>query len=585
VSLDLERAGPTGPATATEGCAITQVLAAHVRRAPDKVAFEFVSNLAEERDTITFAELEKEADIIAAALRQVPASAGAPALLLYQAGLEFVAAFLGCLMAGVVPIPAPLSPTPQGKAKLEACLRGSQARLVLANSRHAGRFSRLLADVPQVLEWVVTDELSALPTRTGAILAPQPGDLAYLQYSSGSTGAPKGVMVTHGALMANLEVMRGAFRPGPDEVIVSWLPHYHDMGLVSGILYGLFEGLTTRLIAPSAFLRQPELWLQTIAEASATMSGGPNFGFDHCVRSLAGIDRSKLDLSNWRVAMTGAEPVRAETLARFSEAFGSCGFDPRAFYPCYGLAEATLMVSGPVRGAGPQVLQLAADDLARGQVSATRAGAATREVVGCGAPRIALAIRDPVDQSPCPADRVGEIYVQGDNVAAGYYRDPETTAAAFDIRLEGQTGRWLRTGDLGFVQGGELYVVGRATDVIIVRGRNIHPADVEATVQRVDPRLRANAGAVVSIELAGEERLVIAQELDPDAASDANTLSEAIRNAVWLSHGVAPYRVLLLAPGTIPKTSSGKIQRRAFRATLTSGLTLPMFNLGEAAHA
>jgi len=550
------------------------VLRQQARLFPNKTAFEYVGTFAEERDQITFAELAQEAGHIAAELRRIEATEQQPALLVYPAGLEFVAAFLGCMMAGAVPIAAPLSPTPSGKARLEAILSSSRARLALANSAHVGRLSRLLADFEgaRALRWFATDEISAGTTSDVRSTSAAAESLAYLQYSSGSTGRPKGVMISHGAIMANLGLMRAAFRTKPDEISVSWLPHYHDMGLVAGILYPIFEGITAVLMSPAAFLRRPELWLRTISQTGASLSGGPNFAYEHCVRSVDAIDRASLDLSRWSVAISGAEPVRADTMTRFVENFGDCGFSRRAFYPTYGLAEATLMVSGGDRSEIPKVIALDADALTQGRVAlADSQTTRIREVVGCGRPRISVHLAEPSTGKPIADGRIGEIRVRGANIARGYFNDPETTLETFGRGETDGADGGLKTGDLGFLHDGDLYVVGRAKDLIIIRGRNIHPSDVETTVQRADLRLRDNGGAAVSLDTDEEERLYIVQEVDAAPGTDLDKLIDVIRSAVWLAHGVDVHGVVLIRPGALPKTSSGKVQRFACRTAIERG--------------
>jgi acyl-CoA synthetase (AMP-forming)/AMP-acid ligase II len=543
------------------------------RLSPNKIAFEYVGTVAEQRDQITFAELEQEAGRIAAEVRLIQENEGQPVLLVYPADLEFIAAFLGCLMAGAVPAAAPLSPTPAGKARLEAILSSSKARLALANSAHVGRLSRLLANsqASHGLRWLATDDISgesALDVGGGSL---SPASLAYLQYSSGSTGRPKGVMITHGATMANLRTMRQAFRTQPTEISVSWLPHYHDMGLVAGILYPVFEGITGVLMSPATFLRQPEFWLRTISSTGATLSGGPNFGYEHCIRSIDSIDRTSLDLSHWTVAISGAEPVRADTINRFADSFGRCGFNRRAFYPTYGLAEATLMVSGGDRDENPKVMALDSDALAQSRVTlANDRTARVREVVSCGRPRLLVQLVDPTTGRPVEEGSVGEIIVSGPSVAQGYFNDPQSTNETFGSGVADCAGATVKTGDLGFLHGGDLYIVGRAKDLIIIRGRNIHPSDVETTVQRADKRFHSNGGAAVSLDVDEEERLYFVQEVDA-AGSELENLIELIRDTIWLGHGIDVHGILLIRPGALPKTSSGKVQRFACKTAIERG--------------
>ena len=339
-----------------------------------------------------------------------------------------------------------------------------------------------------------------------------------------------------------------------------WLPPYHDMGLIGGILQPVFAGFPCVLMAPAAFLQRPRRWLEAISKYRATVSGGPNFAFDLCVRKIAPADRETLDLSSWEVAFNGAEPVRPDTMDRFSEAFAGCGFRRRAFHPCYGLAEATLMVTaGEVMG---------------GPVSEAVDGAALK-LAGCGRAVAATSVRivDPVSCEESPANRVGEIWVSGPSVASGYWKRPEETAIVFGAKISGETGgrSYLRTGDLGYLRGGELYVTGRLKDLIILNGANYHPHDIEAAVEGCHPALRPGCAAAFGVAVDGSERLVIAHEVEPRAQYSVTELATAVRRAVSDRHGLEVGSLVLIKAGTIPKTTSGKIRRGACRDAYLNG--------------
>ncbi len=381
-----------------------------------------------------------------------------------------------------------------------------------------------------------------------------------IQYTSGSTAGARGVTLTHGNLLHNLEQIRCRFGVSPETRGVIWLPPYHDMGLIGGILQPVFTGSPCVLMAPTAFLQRPRRWLEAISKYRATVSGGPNFAFDLCVRKIPPADRETLDLSSWEVAFNGAEPVRPDTMDRFSEAFASCGFRRRAFHPCYGLAEATLMVT--------------AGEMMGGPVSEAVDGAALK-LAGCGRAVAATSVRivDPVSCEESPANRAGEIWVSGPSVASGYWKRPEDTAIVFGAKISGETGgrAYLRTGDLGYLRGGELYVTGRLKDLIILNGANYHPHDIEAAVEGCHPALRHGCAAAFGVAVDGSERLVIAHEVEPRAQYSVTELATAVRRAVSDRHGLEVGSLVLIKAGTIPKTTSGKIRRGACRDAYLNG--------------
>jgi len=368
-------------------------------------------------------------------------------------------------------------------------------------------------------------------------------------------------MVSHGNLLHNEEMIRRAFGQSADSVIVGWLPLYHDMGLIGNVLQPLYLGARCVLQAPATFLQRPLSWLAAISRYRATTSGAPNFAYDLCVRKIGEEQRAGLDLASWEVAFNGAEPVRPDTLDRFAAAFAPQGFRRNAFYPCYGLAEATLFVSGGGKGAPPVVVAEGA-----------------RGLVGCGRPWMdqRLAVVDPESGRLASDGQEGELWISGPSVAQGYWRQPEATERDFRARLAGDLtdtgeGLFLRTGDLGFLRGGELFVTGRIKDLIIIRGRNLYPQDVERTAEESHAALRPGCGAAFAVEGDGEERLVVVQELDPHRRDEAGAALEALRRAVAEEHEVMLHQAVLVRAGTIPKTSSGKIQRHAARAAFLAG--------------
>ncbi|NNC02670.1 amino acid adenylation domain-containing protein, partial [Corallococcus exiguus] len=533
-------------------------------------------------------DLDVRARRIASALRERGAQ-GERVLLLYPPGLDYIAGFFGCLYAGAVAVPAyPPDPMRLERTlpRLRAIIQDARASVVLTTSGILGLSDFVFEQAPdfRALHWMATDELPeggeqdwVAPEGLGA------ESLAFLQYTSGSTGTPKGVMLTHGNLLHNLSLIHGAFGARADSVGVIWLPPYHDMGLIGGILEPLYGGFPVTLMSPMAFLKRPMAWLEAVSRFGGSISGGPNFAFDLCVRKSTPEQRRALDLSRWEVAFCGAEPIRPETLERFVEAFGPSGFRREAFFPCYGLAEGTLIVSGGEKSAPPVSVTISGEGLERHraeEVGAAEPGA--RTLVGCGQTLAEqrIAIVDPETLERRAPGEVGEVWVSGPSVAQGYWGREEATRETFHARIAREDGGpYLRTGDLGFLRPeGELYVTGRSKDLIILRGRNHYPQDLEATVEGAHPALRPGGGAVFSVEVRGEERAVVVQEIDVrrlgglrEQLAAADAAVGTIRQRLAESHEVQAHAVVLIEPGSLPKTSSGKVQRHACRAAFLAG--------------
>ncbi|HVT57970.1 MAG TPA: amino acid adenylation domain-containing protein, partial [Thermoanaerobaculia bacterium] len=582
---------------------------------PHARAYSFLADGEEEGESLTYAELDLRARALGAALQRLGA-AGERALLLYPPGLDFIAAFLGCLYAGAVAVPAYPPRSARTLPRLRAIAADARPAVVLTTGALLAKAGGWTGELPELAaaRWLATDEAAAGGLGEAADWREPEIDgdrLAFLQYTSGSTALPKGVMVSHGNLLHNEELIRRAFRQSERSVIAGWLPLYHDMGLIGNVLQPLFVGAPCILMSPMAFLQRPRRWLAAISRYRATTSGGPDFAYELCVAKIPPAEREGLDLHCWEVAFNGAEPVRPATLERFAAAFGPCGFRRQAFYPCYGLAEATLFVSGGGPGSfsippnpphPPRPPNIASFDAAslerhlalRREGEPTPGGAAAvRTLVSCGWSweDQRLVIADPETGEPCAPGRVGEIWVGGPSVARGYWRRPEETGQVFGARTAAGGGPYLRTGDLGFFipsavgADPELFVTGRLKDLIILRGRNHYPHDLEATVEASHPALRPGCGAAFSAEIGGEERLIVVQEVGgrrrgrerdgseapaapsaPEALDPLLAAIEAIRRAVAEEHEVQVYEVVLISSGTIPKTSSGKIQRHACRA-------------------
>jgi 8-amino-7-oxononanoate synthase len=553
-----------GPSTFVE------LLRHRARCQPTDTAFTILVDGEDEKFDLSYAELDRQARAIAAWLESHDL-VGERALLLYPAGAEFIAAFFGCLYAGVVAVPVYPPRRNRSLERIQAVADDAEAKVALTTDVVLSRVEPLIDETPHLkqLTWLAT---SHIPPKTEDQWS-QPdvhGDtLAFLQYTSGSTGTPKGVMLNHANLVHNSALISYCFEHTRSGVGVFWLPSYHDMGLIGGILQPIYVGRPNVLMSPMSFLQKPYRWLSAITKHRGSTSGGPNFAYDLCVEKITPEQRKTLDLSTWKIAFNGAEPVRAETLRAFTEAFEPCGFHPQAFYPCYGMAEATLIVSGGMASELPIIRNFDAAALADGQAVEVEPGAdGSRALVGCGQTMRDqdVAIADPETLATCPPGQIGEIWARGPSIAQGYWRQPEATQATFEARLSDTgEGPFLRTGDLGFMLDGELFVTGRIKDLIIVHGVNHYPHDVELTMQSSHEQVRRDAGAAIAIEVRGKDELVLIQELERGRNANHAEIFEAIRRAVALEHDLHPYAIWLLKPGSIPKTSSNKIQRHACR--------------------
>lgn len=526
--------------------------------------FRFLGEQPDQLETLDYYTLDLQARALAGYLQTLNAK-GQRVLLLFRPGLEYITAFFGCLYAGAIAVPAYPPAMNRPTPRLQAIVADSQARIVLTTSKFTPSFSYM----PELaaLDCLTLDTLALGDPSAWRDPAIKPATLAFLQYTSGSTASPKGVMLSHANLLHNLSLIKQAFGHSEASSGVIWLPPYHDMGLIGGILQPLYANFPVTLMAPVSFLQQPLRWLQAISENQATTSGGPNFGYDLCVRKITPEQRSELDLSTWQVAFNGAEPIRAETLTRFSQYFEPCGFKSRAFYPCYGLAEATLMVTGVERGSITQAKYFDPIALDQHRVQPTSAADA-RSMVNSGAAlgQQQVLIIEPNTQQACPDEQVGEIWVAGPSIAQGYWNRPDQSSQTFNAYTSAGQGPFLRTGDLGFLHQGQLFITGRLKDLIIVRGRNVYPQDLELTAERSHSALRENGGAAFAIELDGEERLVLVHEINRvDRKVDPDLVINAIRTALVEQHELAPYAIGLIHEGYLPRTSSGKIQRHAAR--------------------
>ncbi len=550
---------------------LVELLQQRAASTPERVAYRFLDDGETGESGITYGELSLRARSIAARL-QATGAAGERALLLYPAGLAYVEAFFGCLYAGVIAVPAPLPRLNRNAQRLQTMAADAAATLALTSAALLPKLESIATQIP--LRWLATDAID--DSLAGTYLPPEltTESLAYLQYTSGSTATPKGVMVTHGNVLHNSASIHQGFAHTPDSRALTWLPHFHDMGLIDGIIQPLYGGFLGILMSPASFLQHPLRWLEAVTSFEITHTGGPNFAYDLCVRRVNAEQRARLDLRSWRVAYNGAEPVRFDTLRRFADEFRECGFRWEAFYPAYGLAEATLKVTGGSSAERPVICTVRMDALEQHRViEADAEQDDTRTLVGCGQPGLdtEIEIINAETLTCCATEEVGEIWVHGPGVAAGYWMRPEETAAKFHAHLADSDKTYLRTGDLGFVRDGELFVTGRVKDLIIIRGRNLYPHDLELAVEQCHEGLRAGGGAAFSLEVEGEERLVVVQELETSRRADTAPLIDSIRQTLAEDFEVQPYAILLVKAGSVPKTSSGKVQRGACRARFETG--------------
>jgi len=554
---------------------LTEQLRERAQRTPARIAYVFLRENGSEH-AVCYGELAERVDALAAQIHQ-SAAPGARALLLHPAGIDFIVAFFACLAAGVVAVPAAPAHRARDAARLAALIDDARPALVLCAPEAYAASAAALARAGCGAALLGGAQAAA----TVALPPPAPEAIAFLQYTSGSTGQPKGVEVSHANIGANVAAIASAFGFGPDTVMVSWLPPFHDMGLIGSIAAPLMLGFRSVLMAPGAFLRRPASWLEAITRYRATCSGGPNFAWDLCLRRIGAAQKAGLDLSSLDVLYNGAEPVRAATLERFMDAFGACGLRREALFPCYGMAEATLLVAGGPRGRAPRILALEGAAIEHGQVSLARAGqAGSRLLVACGpaAPGVEVAVVDPARSVPAVDGEVGELWIAGPGVARGYHGRAGDSARLFGLRIanapEALSGaRWLRSGDLGFVRDGEIYITGRRKDVIIVHGRKIHAQDVEELAEGAGGELAPNSCAAFALDGEGGERLALVIEATRALArrGELDALARDIRAAVTAGTGVGLHTLAFVAPGAFPRTTSGKIQRTRCKAMLQDG--------------
>ncbi|MDB9425333.1 fatty acyl-AMP ligase [Microcystis aeruginosa CS-564/01] len=545
---------------------------------PERIAYIFLRDGEIEEARLTYGELDQKARAIAAHLQSLEAK-GERGLLLYPPGLDFISAFFGCLYAGVVAIPAYPPRRNQNLLRLQAIIADSQARFTFTNAALFPSLENQWAKDSELgaMQWIVTDEIDHHLSEDWLEPTLEKNSLAFLQYTSGSTGTPKGVMVSHHNLLINSADLDGGWGHDQDSIMVTWLPTFHDMGLIYGVIQPLYKGFLCYMMSPASFMERPLRWLQALSDKQATHSAAPNFAYDLCVRKIPPEKRATLDLSHWCMALNGAEPVRAEVLKKFAEAFQVSGFKATALCPGYGLAEATLKVTAVSYDSPPYFYPVQANALEKNKiVGATETDTNVQTLVGCGWTTIdtQIVIVNPETLKLCSPEIVGEIWVSGSTIAQGYWGKPQETQETFQAYLaDTGAGPFLRTGDLGFIKDGELFVTGRLKEIILIRGRNNYPQDIELTVQNSHPALRPSCGAAFTVENKGEEKLVVVQEVERTwlRKVDIDEVKRAIRKAVVQEYDLQVYAIALIRTGSLPKTSSGKIQRRGCRSKFLEG--------------
>ena len=588
---------------------LIHLLDTQVERKPQHKAYTFLENGEVEASTLTFYQLQQRAKAIAAVL-QAQLTQGDRVLLLYPPGLDFIEAFFGCLYAGVIAVPAYPPRRNQNLDRLQSIVSDCQATLALTTSSLLPNLEKSFQQDSQFtsLKLLATDNIGDELIDNWFCPNITSRTIAFLQYTSGSTGNPKGVMVSQRNLTYNQQTIKAGFGHTDKTIFVGWLPLFHDMGLIGNVLQPLYLGIHCILMAPVSFLQKPLRWLQAISRYGGTTSGGPNFAYDLCVNKITDEQKAELNLSHWEVAFNGAEPIRSKSLVRFAEAFAPCGFRLEAFYPCYGMAEATLFVSGNPKNQAPTINVFGEKSNGLTPVQSLSSGETeTKNIVGVGHGWLDQKIRivDPDSLKTCAIGQEGEIWLAGQSVAQGYWNNREKTEETFHAHIaDTGEGPFLRTGDLGFFgENNELFVTGRIKDMIIIRGRNHYPQDIESTVEKSHKALIPNHSAAFCVEVDGEEQLIITAEIerryrhrrqssetekqfqerrkniqdrrkedvnpgfsiDLDSPPIFNEIALEVRKNVSKNHGLQVYALWFLRFGSIPKTSSGKIQRYACR--------------------
>ena len=538
----------------------------------NQTAFTYLEDEEGLGSTLTYQQLDAKARTIAVYLQKISTS-GERVLLLYPPGLDYIAAFFGCLYADLIAIPLYSPRNNRNMFRIQAIMEDSQAQIALTNNKCLINIQTLFNHAPDLkkLQWLATDQIDENLADRWELKSVNSVSIAYLQYTSGSTSTPKGVMISHDNALENSAEIAISWKTGIDSVLVSWLPHFHDFGQMYGVIQPIYNNFPCIFMSPASFIQKPVRWLKAISDYKATHSGAPNFAYDLCADKIKPEQCRNLDLSSWEVAVNGAEPVRKQTLEKFNQAFAPYGFRWSTFHPGYGLAEATLQVSSDRKKNSLTLLTIQAESLAKNLiVEVSEDEPFARTLIGCGSTALnaKIVIVDTESLTESPSGRVGEIWVSGPSIAQGYWERLEETQRIFGAYLtDNGKGPFLRTGDLGFLKDDELFITGRIKDLIVIRGSNHYPQDIELTVEESHPSLRSGYSAVFAIDENDQEKLVVVCEIERTHLRklDADGVIRAICEAVSKEHELDVYAVLLLKTGGIPKTSSGKIQRHTCR--------------------
>lgn len=556
------------------------LLAALLYRAehqPNDLAYVYLEDGENIELPITFGELDRRARAFAAHLQSV-VKPGDRALLLYPTGLEFIIAYLGCLYADVIAVPTTVPHLKRSSPRLLLMMKDAAAH-VACTTRAVYEKIKFLADENvefQDVRWVISEDV--LSEGAEAWIKPEsaPDHIAFLQYTSGSTSVPKGVIITNFNLVRTIEDIRDGAKMDGRSVIVSWLPVFHDMGLIFGLLTAVYMGIPSYIMSPVSFLEKPFRWLHTISRFKGTHTAAPNFAYELCTRKISEEEKQALDLSSLMFVANAAEPVRLETMIEFSKAFSACGFTFDQFAPSYGLAEATVKVSSKTPGDKVSYCFLNSNELEKNkQVFVPETDPNAYPSIGCGWSAIGADIRvvNPATNRLCPPDEVGELWIQSDSVAQGYWNRPDVSKETFQAHLaDTGEGPFMRSGDMGFLHNGQIHIAGRIKDMVIIQGRNYYPQDIELTMEKCHPALRPSCGAAFAIDDGEAEHLIVVHEIRREyrKMEDFKEVADAIRMAVAKNHGLRVHAAVLIPPSSIHKTTSGKIQRSAVREAFLS---------------
>ncbi len=553
-----------------------EVLQRRAQEDPDRLSHLLLGAKESENESLTYSQLDRDVKAMAAYLQHA-AEPGQRALLVYPTGLEFIKAMYACLYAGIIPIPTNPPGLNRSAQRLDAIAKDARASLVLTTPEYQNAFAQTADQFPDfaALRWVTRDSLRSTAGLSWQPRQVRPEDIAFIQYTSGSTNIPKGVIISFRNFSHNMHALhatRAREYSWDESAILTWTPLFHDMGLLIGVFLTPMDRTPSILMTPIQFMQNPLHWLKAIQKFNITASGGPNFAYELCVSKIPLEKCDGLDLSSWKIAYNSAEPVRAETQARFAEKFAPFGFAPTSFSPCYGMAETTLVISFYSGAPKTITYRVRRSDFEEGKLvpSTSDDPKEYAEPVSSGAPLVdyEIAIVNPQTRTRCAENEVGEVWVRGGSVGEGYWNRPEETAHTFRAHIEGTNeGPFLRTGDLGFMHDGHLYITGRQKDLLIVRGRNYYPQDVEMTVENTHSGLRPGSGAAFAVKINGVENLVVVHEVQHRemAGVDWNEVIKSIRTNIAREHGIRAYAVVLIKKSSIPKTSSGKIMRSETR--------------------